>query len=107
MVIVEMLSNCQPWVNTRIPAGWSLRPCKCRSCAALKVKACVTSKFDGPFSACVSNGSCGLNRDTAPVEPVPPIRPLTSSSDLLQVYPACNPGPPCPTCPAKEVCNAL
>src|ERR1700724_4890866 len=33
--------------------------------------------------------------------------PLTSSSDLPQVYPACNDGPPCPTFPDSEVCKAL
>ena len=33
---------------------------RCKSCAALRVKAWVTSKFEGPLSELVSNGSCGL-----------------------------------------------
>src|ERR1700724_1103345 len=102
-----MLSNSQPFVNNWVRSDWSPKCSKCKSWAALNVKACVTSKLDGPLSACVSNGSCGLNSVTAPVDPVPPRMPLTSSRDLPQVYPACNDGPPCPTFPDNEVCKAL
>src|ERR1700732_4186148 len=100
-----MLSNSQPFVNNWVRSDWSPKRSKCKPWAALNVKACVTSKLDGPLSACVSNGSCGLNSVAAPVDP--PRMPLTSSRDLPQVYPACNDGPPCPTFPDKEVCKAV
>src|SRR5229473_2264210 len=106
LVIVEMPSNCHPLVNIRARSDCGPKCSRCRSCAALNVKACVTSKFDGPFSEPVSNGFWGLNTTTAPVDPVPPRMPLTSSNDLLQVYPACNAGPPCPRFPDNEVCRA-
>src|SRR3984885_8018494 len=102
-----MLSNSHPLVNNLVRSAWSLKCSRCKSCAALNVNACVTSKLEGPLSVCVSKGSCGLNNVTAPGVPVPPRMPLTSSSDLLQVKPACNDGPPCPTFPDNDVCSAL
>jgi len=104
-----MLSNSQPLVNSLVRSELkSQNASKCKPWAALNVKAVGHVKARRPpLGLRIEKGSCGLNNVTAPVDPVPPRMPLTSSRDLPQVYPACNDGPPCPTFPDKEVCKAF